>query len=142
MASVGYPSHPELVTEPAGPVEALNAGVIEEARRRQRRRRLRAAVVAAALAAGIAAYVAARADRPSARVSPSQDGPTAFVVPAAVLSRAPYMGVACATPNGIACDRVGLAIWLRRPATSVSATIAGRPLKLDWAVAGAIAWTG
>jgi len=40
--------------------------------------------------------------------------------------------VACPQPNAIACDRVGLAIWLKRPAISVTATIAGQPLKLDW----------
>jgi hypothetical protein len=40
------------------------------------------------------------------------------------------MGVACHIPNSIACDRVGLAVWLQRPAT-VSATIAGAPLKLN-----------
>jgi hypothetical protein len=43
------------------------------------------------------------------------------------------MGVACPKANAIGCDRVGLAVWLRRPAVSVSATIAGWPLKLDWA---------
>jgi hypothetical protein len=41
------------------------------------------------------------------------------------------MGVACRVANSIACDRVGLAVWLRRPAVSVDATIAGRRLKLD-----------
>jgi hypothetical protein len=40
------------------------------------------------------------------------------------------MGVACHIPNSITCDRVGLAVWLRRPAR-VTATIAGAPLKLD-----------
>ena len=40
------------------------------------------------------------------------------------------MGVACHTPNSIGCDRVGLAVWLRRPAI-VTATIAGAPLKLN-----------
>jgi hypothetical protein len=32
--------------------------------------------------------------------------------------------------NSIACDRVGLSVWLARPAT-VTATIAGSPLRLD-----------
>jgi hypothetical protein len=41
------------------------------------------------------------------------------------------MGVACDVPNSIACDRVGLAVWLRRPAFAVGATIAGAPLKLN-----------
>jgi hypothetical protein len=45
------------------------------------------------------------------------------------------MAVACHIPNSIACDRVGLAVWLRHPALSISATIAGAPLQLnnpDW----------
>lgn len=133
MVTAIAPSHPLPITEPAGRVEALSDGVIEEARRRQRRRRLRAAVAFAAIAVGVVAYLVAHADQPTARVSRSRDERTAFVVPAAVFSQPPYMGVACATPNGIACDRVGLAIWLWHPASFVSATIAGRALKLDWA---------
>ncbi len=43
----------------------------------------------------------------------------------------PYMGVACPKPNSIACDRVGLAVWLRRPAAEVMATINGQRLDLD-----------
>src|SRR2546429_277960 len=31
-----------------------------------------------------------------------------------LLARSPYLGVACPTANSIACDRVGLAVWLRR----------------------------
>ena len=42
------------------------------------------------------------------------------------------MGVACPVANSIACDRVGLAVWLRRPAKTVTATIAGVPVALDW----------
>lgn len=42
------------------------------------------------------------------------------------------MGVACPVANSIACDRVGLAVWLRRPARAVTATIAGAPVALDW----------
>jgi hypothetical protein len=41
------------------------------------------------------------------------------------------MGVACHVPNSIACDRVGLGVWLRRPAIAVSATIAGSALNLN-----------
>lgn len=48
-----------------------------------------------------------------------------------VLARAPYMGVACPTPNSIACDRIGLAIWLKEPARTVTATIAGHHLRLQ-----------
>jgi hypothetical protein len=53
------------------------------------------------------------------------------VAPESVLAREPYMGVRCPGPGVIECDRVGLAVWLKRPARSVSATIAGRPLRLD-----------
>jgi hypothetical protein len=42
------------------------------------------------------------------------------------LRRAPYLGVRCPTPNSIACDRVGLAVWLRGPARRLTATIDGR----------------
>ena len=48
-----------------------------------------------------------------------------------VLARDPYLGVSCGIPNSIACDRVGLSVWLRRPAVAVRATIAGAPVKLD-----------
>jgi hypothetical protein len=63
----------------------------------------------------------------------------------ALPARAPYLGVACPQANSIRCDRLGLAVWLARPATAVSATIAGRPLRLHrgWAAGhGARAWTG
>lgn len=42
------------------------------------------------------------------------------------------MGVRCPQPNAISCDQIGLAIWLKRPAISVDAMIAGQPVKLDW----------
>jgi hypothetical protein len=47
-----------------------------------------------------------------------------------VLRRDPYMGVACRRPNSIACDRVGLAVWLVEPAKRLTATIAGRPVRM------------
>jgi hypothetical protein len=47
-----------------------------------------------------------------------------------LLSRAPYVGVSCRTANSIACDRVGVAVWLKRPAVGVTATIAGQRLTL------------
>ena len=46
------------------------------------------------------------------------------------LERAPYMGVSCAAPNSIGCDRVGLAVWLTRPAVRVTATVRGRTFAL------------
>lgn len=44
--------------------------------------------------------------------------------------RAPYMGIACPVPNSVRCERVGLAVWLERPAERLSASIAGRRLDL------------
>jgi hypothetical protein len=49
---------------------------------------------------------------------------------ARLLSRAPYVGVSCRRPNSIACDRVGVAVWVTRPAAGVTATIAGQRLRL------------
>ena len=51
--------------------------------------------------------------------------------PSRVFSQAPYMGVHCPVANSIACDRVGLAINLRRPARAVVAFIDGRQLRLN-----------
>ena len=48
-----------------------------------------------------------------------------------VFAQDPDLGVACRIPSWIGCDRVGLAVWLRRPALAVSATIAGSPLRLN-----------
>lgn len=42
----------------------------------------------------------------------------------------PYMGVSCHIANSIACDRVGLSVWLPRPA-AVTATIDGASLRLN-----------
>jgi hypothetical protein len=47
-----------------------------------------------------------------------------------LLSREPDVGVACPRANSIACDRVGLALWLEVPARRVTATIDGRALRL------------
>ena len=42
------------------------------------------------------------------------------------------MGVACRTPNSIACNRVGLAVYLpkRKPASRLRARINGRPVRM------------
>jgi hypothetical protein len=52
---------------------------------------------------------------------------------AAGLSNAalPFIGVACRRPNAIACDRVGVGVWLDQPATLVVASIAGRLVTLS-----------
>jgi len=47
-----------------------------------------------------------------------------------LLRRTPYLGVACPQAHSIACDRVGLAVWLKRSAASVAAKINGQSLRL------------
>jgi hypothetical protein len=66
-----------------------------------------------------------RVDRATARAAAT------WVAPGRVLAETPYLGVACREPNSLVCDRVGLSVRLRAPATAVSATIDGRPLELD-----------
>jgi Zinc carboxypeptidase len=48
------------------------------------------------------------------------------------LARRPYMGISCKVPNSIACDRVGLAVFIpkRRRAVRVRALIDGREVAL------------
>jgi hypothetical protein len=46
------------------------------------------------------------------------------------LPRHPYMGVACKQANTIGCDKVGLAVWLRRPAAKLEAWIGRRHIVL------------
>lgn len=109
----------------------VRAGVIADGRRLQRRRRLRAALAAfalAAVAAGGAALLLRGGDGPTTRPAASRPVP---VAPGRLLTRMPYLGLACRLPNAVACDRVGLAVWLRHPAVSVTAAIAGRGLTLD-----------
>jgi hypothetical protein len=48
-----------------------------------------------------------------------------------LFTREPEVGVACpGMPNSIACDRVGVAVWLARPAVGMTATVEGQPLRL------------
>lgn len=109
----------------------LDQGVIEEARRRRRRRRRRGTIGAVIAAAVVGAVVWTLPGGGSAPVvhQPTQHIPT--VDPAAVLAEEPYMGVSCPIPNSVACDRVGLGIELRTPAETATATIDGRPVRLD-----------
>jgi hypothetical protein len=46
------------------------------------------------------------------------------------LAQQPYAGVRCPGPNSIACDRVGLAVWLVKPAVRLTATVAGKPIRM------------
>jgi len=113
------------------PASEVELGAIKQ--RRQRRRRL--AVVVLPIAVGvIALIVAAGRDGPSTRRSSrSGSGPAAMKAesPHAVFAQTPYMGVACHIPNSITCDRVGLAVWLRRPATVTATIAAATPIRLD-----------
>ncbi len=72
------------------------------------------AILLVLLTAGLVAVLGTGATRP----------------PGAVFVQDPYMGVSCHIANSIACDRVGLSVWLARPAI-VTATIDGAPLRLD-----------
>jgi hypothetical protein len=93
----------------------------------------RRALVALLVAAAAALLVAERpADQPPAQPSAASPPPPTTLVPwRRVLTRVPYMGVACSTPNSPACNRVGLAVWLKRPALAVDATLVGRHVALD-----------
>jgi hypothetical protein len=103
-------------------------GVIDDARRRQRRRRAVVAVIALVVAV---IALARPASEPSAPPVRPPDQPAAQLVGwKAVLTRVPYMGVACTTPNSTTCERIGLAVWLRHPAAVVSATVVGQRFAL------------
>jgi hypothetical protein len=107
--------------------------LIGEARDHQRWRRRRLLLIVLAVA-GIALAVYAAGElrtRPAATPAvPAAPGAVAQP-PSEVLSRAPYMGVACPRANSIGCDRVGLAVWLKRPARSARAMIDGRSLHMS-----------
>jgi hypothetical protein len=116
-------SYSEVVAN-ARPARLLELGVIMAARAR-RRRRIVLLVAALAAAGGGLTLATVEVLGPAA-------GRVAYVRPAAVLAQPPYMAPACRVANSIACDRIGLAVWLRRPAVWVDATVGGRTLKLDW----------
>lgn len=57
--------------------------------------------------------------------------PASAAAPNRLLAGPPYLGVACPVANRTSCDRVGLAVWLRKPARSVVASMGGRSFRLD-----------
>jgi hypothetical protein len=87
--------------------------------------RLTAAILLAA-AFAITAAVAFGGDRSGTARRPAVER-----LPAEALLQRTYMGVSCPEPNSIACDRVGLAVWLHESASAVSAEIDGRRFRLD-----------
>lgn len=64
-------------------------------------------------------------DHPRTRAKRTEAGPVERV----------YLGVSCDEPNAVRCDRVGLYVWLRRPARRVTAQVGGRRLRLGKRVA-------
>ncbi len=99
--------------------------------RRRRRRRTLVWIGLSACAFGLLTYALGSA-RIAAGPGPGVPEPAGTVAarPAALFSQPPYMGVRCPVANSIACDQVGLAIWLKRPAYSVTASIDGRKLAM------------
>lgn len=113
-------------------LDVVQAGVIKEAKRRQRRRRTVTALVL--LVTGLVAVVVwPGGDQPGRSSRSLGQQPSALLAldPGALFSQDPYMGVACGIPSSIACDRVGLTVWLRHPAEAVVATVGGRSFRLD-----------
>jgi hypothetical protein len=116
----------------AAPVDDAAEALFEEARQRARRRRRRRAAAAAALPLLVVATVLVLQPDGSNRARKPPRPQPLGVRPQTVLARVPYVGVACVGhPNSIACDRVGVAVWLLRPARRVTATIGGRSVVLD-----------
>jgi hypothetical protein len=106
----------------------IRFGVIDDARQRQRHRRR---LVWAALLLMAVVALALALDQPPPDRPASTARAVWSVTPSSVLSREPYMGVACGIPNSTACDRMGLAVWLKRPALAVNAEIRGRQFSLS-----------
>ena len=86
----------------------------------------------------------------SARTSaPARDVPVEMAFLAALaastvlgLSQPPYLGIACGGPNMTTCGRVGIAVWLRRPALRIDATVGGVSVRLHDDGLGSRYWTG
>ncbi len=114
---------------------AVEAGVIKEARRRQRRRWVALSVVVVLLGAlaGLVSFGGGRdqAARSGGAHARQVGAAPVALDPGALFSQSPYMGVACGIPNSIGCDRIGLTVWLRRPARSVIASVGGRSFALS-----------
>jgi hypothetical protein len=110
------------------------AWLIDEAWNHRRRRYLRLMLaLLTATAIGVFAAIAIQGGSGStAGNTPSQPPRPVTVAPSRVLSQTPYLGVKCPVANSIACDRVGLAVWLKQPAVTVTATIAGARVALGW----------
>jgi hypothetical protein len=108
------------------------AGLFDEAWE-HRRRRYRSFGIGVLTAAGLAvALVILIRDSGSnaGRTRPASTAST-VVAPSFALSKPAAMGVSCPGASSRECDRVGVAVWLKRPAVSVTATIRGVRFPLD-----------
>ncbi len=105
---------------PIVPSARLRA-LFDEAWRRARRRRL---LVAAALVAAVAVAVAVELSA-GVRPAPVVPPPAALALP-----KDPGMGVACPEANSIACDRIGIAVWLDSEPQRLVASVGGRSVAL------------
>ena len=110
----------------------LELGLISNARRRQRRRYVASLILVALMALGGVFIASILSGTDGSPATGARSGRSAIThEPAArAFAQAPYMGIACRLPHWIACDRIGLAVWLSRPAT-VTAIIAGQRFALD-----------
>jgi hypothetical protein len=97
--------------------------LFDEAWRRTRRRRL--LVAATLVAAGAVAVAVAVAQSAGDRSVPAAAPPATLALP-----RDPGMGVACPEPNSIACDRIGIAVWLDSAPRRLVARVGGRSVVL------------
>jgi hypothetical protein len=101
------------------------------AHRRRRYRSLATIALSVGALAALVYVIRPAGSGPIARTSAHDPSAIVAVRPSAVLSRRPYMGVAaCPRSQASTCDRVGVAVWLKRPASTIAASIAGEPLKL------------
>jgi hypothetical protein len=130
MAPVTAPVDPDFLAGYSP--SALKLGVIKEARRRQRRRRVALALLTAASVLVVVVGFGGGGNGPPwpGSGAPRAFGPASIVSPGQVFAVSPYMGVSCPTTNLIGCDRVGVAVWVPRPAI-VRATVDGSALSLN-----------
>ena len=104
--------------------------------RRTQRRRLGALLLVGAVTVAAGVVLKDSREGPARSVDPP-------ALPQLVLSAALGIGVACPrAPNSIACDRVGIAVFLPTARARLRATIAGRSVQLRNLSTGACPRTG
>ena len=92
-------------------------------------------LIVASATAGALVVVATAGEPPPRRQSaaPTATPPEPHRVrPRALLDRAPYLGVACDRASSTRCDRVGLAVWVRRDLDSLRGRVGHRAIALDY----------